>query len=248
MKGIIVGIFCLVCVLNCKGQALRAEIIYERTYNYASIVQRLPYLTKEEKDRSILTMGNKEGLKEKYILQFDRDQSIYTNKEEKGVGSSTNYGGRKEVYYITRNFKTKEMVDIVEVLGEKYITKDILVSRKWKIMNEIKDVANFVCMKAITYDSIRNQKITAWFSDQIPFQVGPEEYFGLPGAILELDKNDGDLIITATEVRLQGQREVVKKPKMKGKHISQQEQNKIIKNYIEQSIKAQRNPYWSIRY
>ena len=78
MKKIFKSLFInLIFLLNVQAQNV-GEINFERTEYWGKIVQRLPYLSKEEKDRSILTRGRDEGYKSKYILAFDSTQSFYT--------------------------------------------------------------------------------------------------------------------------------------------------------------------------
>ena len=103
-------------------------------------------------------------------------------------------------------------------------------------------------MKAETTDTIKNQKITAWFTDALTLSTGPEEFDGLPGTILELIKNDGDVTITATSVLLPKYPLPLKAPKMKGRKITSFKFNELIQKHIIESIEAQRNPFWSIRY
>ncbi|MDQ1086873.1 GLPGLI family protein [Siphonobacter sp. SORGH_AS 1065] len=94
---------------------------------------------------------------------------------------------------------------------------------------------------------MKNQKIIAWFADDIPVSVGPERMYGLPGIILELDYNDGVSVITATKVEMKkvDPKELVL-PKMKGKKINMADHDRIIKEHIKDSIGARRNPYWGV--
>ena len=86
-------------------------------------------------------------------------------------------------------------------------------------------------------------------SDGIIFSGGPEGYHGLPGMILELDINEGDVVITATNIKLTNDPVNLPMPKkMKGKQLTIGEFDKIIEDYISDSIEAERNPYWRIRY
>jgi GLPGLI family protein len=104
-------------------------------------------------------------------------------------------------------------------------------------------------MKAETEDPIKKQKITAWFAQDIPVPAGPERYHGLPGLILELNLNDGDVVIEATNVAFKKVTpDEFKLPKVKGKKINDPAYDTLIKEYIAQQIKAHQNPYWEIRY
>ena len=125
---------------------------------------------------------------------------------------------------------------------------DTLHAPTWKILNQIKEVAGYICMKAVTVDTVKNQTITAWFAQDIPVQAGPERFFGLPGLILELDVNDGDVTIIASKVEFKKLTNEFNLKKMKGKKISDAEYNKIIADFIKESIKGERNPFWGLRY
>jgi GLPGLI family protein len=234
-------------LFNLQSQNV-CQINYVRTEFWGKIVQRLPYLSKEEKDRSILTRGRDEGYKSKYILTFDSTQSFYTYEEESAAESNYGYSWRKEDYLIYKDFANKRKLSQIEELGKTYLIEEIYQRPKWKILNEIKDVAGYICMKAETTDTIKNHKITAWFTDALTLSTGPEEFDGLPGTILELIKNDGDVTITATSVILPKNPLPLKVPKMKGKKIISSKFNELIQKHIIESIEAQRNPYWSIRY
>lgn len=248
MKKIFKSLFInLIFLLNVQAQNV-GEINFERTEYWGKIVQRLPYLSKEEKDRSILTRGRDEGYKSKYILAFDSTQSFYTYEEESAAESKYGYSWRKGDYMIYTDFDNKRKVKLIEELGKTYLIDEIYHRPKWKILNEIKDVAGFICMKAETTDSIKNYKIIAWFTDALPLSTGPEEFDGLPGTILELIKNDGDVVISATSVNFSPKSTPLKIPRMKGKKITSAKFNELIQKHIKESIEAQRNPYWSIRY
>jgi GLPGLI family protein len=134
------------------------------------------------------------------------------------------------------------------MLGKTYIVDDTLHTPTWKILNQIKEVAGYICMKAETVDTVKNQKITAWFAQDIPVMAGPERYFGLPGLILELDINEGDVTIVASKVEFKKLTNEFNLKKIKGKKISDAEYTKIIADFIKDSIKGERNPYWGLRY
>jgi GLPGLI family protein len=43
-------------------------------------------------------------------------------------------------------------------------------------------------------------ELVVWYTEEIPVSVGPDNYAGLPGAILEVDTDNGSNVIMATEV------------------------------------------------
>lgn len=63
--------------------------------------------------------------------------------------------------------------------------------------------------------------VTAWYSPEIPVNQGPENYWGLPGLILEV--NDGKTTILCSKIVLNTKDKVEIKPSKKGKVISQKD-------------------------
>ena len=46
----------------------------------------------------------------------------------------------------------------------------------------------------------KETEVVVWYTEDIIASVGPDNYFGLPGAILEVDMDNGATVTTATEV------------------------------------------------
>ncbi|MFD2551981.1 GLPGLI family protein [Bizionia sediminis] len=74
--------------------------------------------------------------------------------------------------------------------------------------------------------------VTAWYTPQIPVNNGPAEYWGLPGLILEVSA-DRTTILCSKIVLNPAEKEAIKKPS-KGKEVTRQEYNKIMKDKIEE--------------
>lgn len=66
--------------------------------------------------------------------------------------------------------------------NKEWFGKDKLVDWKWEITSENKSISGYNCTKAISH--FGGMLFTAWFSDEIPINVGPEKFDGLPGLIL----------------------------------------------------------------
>ena len=230
---------------NLKGQNDQGTIIYDRTVYYTRIIESLPYLSQEEKDIQKLTWGKQDGYSSKYNLTFDPNQSVYTY----GVNDKEyTWSWRKDEYLVINDLSKKRELKNQFVLGGKlYLIKDQNPRIKWKIENEIREIAGYLCMKATTIDTIKGQTISAWFTDQIPVSSGPEGFGGLPGMILMLDKNDGTAIVEATSVNMEVPSHPIPK-KIKGKELSYTEYEDLIKKFFKQSIEGERNPFWEIAY
>jgi len=83
---------------------------------------------------------------------------------------------------------------------------------------------NFEMPKEIT--------VTAWYSPEIPVNQGPENYWGLPGLILEV--NDGKTTILCSKIVLNAKEKVEIKPSKKGKVISQKDYDETVIKKLEE--------------
>jgi len=228
------------------AQAPQGKITYNRKTDWISIMSKLPYVSEEEVDRMTLTWGSSENKGQNFELYIKDNRSLYTYKEEDSDGS---YSWKKSDLILIRDYKKKTIKDLKEEIGTSFLIEETLPKTKWKILNEIKEIKGYLCMKAETKNTLKDQTIHAWFTDAIPVSAGPEGYSGLPGLILELDINEGDAVITATDIDLTTAIEKLPIPKkMKGKKTTSAELDKRLEKFIAESIEGRKNPYWRIRY
>ena len=192
--------------------------------------------------------GGRYEWKELTLLYFNEKGSRYIDSDET-TEENSRYAERKTAFIINRNFEKNTQTDIIEMIGKTYIVEDSIQIPNWKILNDIKDVAGHICMKASVEDTIKRQKIIAWFAQDMPLNAGPERYCGLPGVILELDVNDGAVVITADKIETKKLTQELDLPKkMKGKKLKEAEYLTMVRDFINEKIKEERNPFWIIRY
>lgn len=231
------------------AQKTEGVVSYTRKTYWTKIIGRMTFLSQEQKDRAAQTWKNDDEFKEKMKLAFNANESLYTYASEQGETEDASYSWRNSELKLYRNFEKDKKTDVVEMLGKTYIVEDSLHTPVWRIGNQIKDIAGYICMRADMEDPIKKQKITAWFAQDIPVPAGPERSHGLPGLILELNLNDGDVVIEATGVAFRPLTpEDLKLPKLKGKKINDAAYDALIRQHIADSMVAHRNPYWAIRY
>ncbi|MFC5411332.1 GLPGLI family protein [Larkinella bovis] len=248
MKKLLLLLFATIGI-QAVAQKMEGMVTYDRTQDYVKIMSRMTFLSLDQKERMKATNKNYSSKPTQMVLYFNEDQSLYTNAEEYWRSDNGQWSYRNSDYIIRRDFKQETKSDVIEMLGRTYLIDDSLQTPKWKILNQLKDIAGHICMKAETEDPIKQQKVVAWFAQDIPVSAGPEQYFGLPGLILELDLNDGDAVVTAVKIEMKDvSKELTANKKIKGKKIKTADYDKIIKDHIQTSMKAQENPYWSIRY
>lgn len=71
-----------------------------------------------------------------------------------------------------------ELSDGIDV----YQINDKLFDWNWQISNETKEIAGYTCRKATS--NLMGYYFEAWYTDEIPINIGPEKFDGLPGLIL----------------------------------------------------------------
>lgn len=85
------------------------------------------------------------------------------------------------------------------VFSSTFLIKDTTRKIKWKITNEMRDVAGYPCRRAngIMMDSIY---VVAFYTEKIHTSGGPESFNGLPGMILQVAVPHENIVWVATKV------------------------------------------------
>lgn len=157
--------------------------------------------------------------------------------------------------YKIKNVKEGWYIELADVFSKEFTIKDDLEKINWTITDETKNIGDYLCIKATrnipvneeerkkyqedleTYNKKgtglfkpvepKEREIVAWFTPQIPIGHGPEEFYGLPGLILEV--KDQNITYLASKIQLNPKDKVsIKVPNTK-KAISKKEFDKIQK-------------------
>ncbi|MBT8262279.1 MAG: GLPGLI family protein [Bacteroidia bacterium] len=156
-----------------------------------------------------------------YTLNFNANESIYTEVEKLDAPSPAISGGINIVVagntdILYRNTAENKIVRETEIMSKPFLIKDVPEKRKWELTKETKSIGEYTCLKATSTEEIEEQifsseldsvttatrlvTTTAWYTLDIPVQHGPDEYWGLPGLILEI--SDGDQTILCSKIVL----------------------------------------------
>ncbi len=127
---------------------------------------------------------------------------------------------------VYRDLKGKKQLTATEFMGRKFLISEEIPSRSWKITGETKSILGKSCTKAVFKDTA--DVFEAWFTLDIPTSGGPGSYSGLPGMILEVNRNDGEMILSATNIEMKSlDAEKMEKPS-KGKKVTREEYQAIV--------------------
>ncbi|MEI6060307.1 MAG: GLPGLI family protein [Bacteroidota bacterium] len=244
----------LLCLLFSPGRELKAQtmegtIKYLLTQNWAKMMASVDYISKQQRDREMYMWGNRSEWKTFTLLHFNATETKYETSEEEAEPGSEGWSNRKETFFMKRNFRDKTIFDGITLLGKTYLIHDSIAPPAWKILNDMKEVSGHICMNASMTDTLRKQNTIAWFALDMPISSGPDRFTGLPGMILEVNINDGALILTADKIDIKPLTTELDIPlKLKGKKINRAEYTKLLEKQIKERKDADEPWFWGISY
>jgi GLPGLI family protein len=207
------------------------------------------YISKNQRDRMMYMWGTRSEWKTYTLLHFNATESKYEDSEEEAEPGMEGWSNRKETFFMKQNFRDRTIYNGITMLGKTYLVHDSIVAPAWKILNDMKEVAGHICMNASLTDTLRKQATLAWFALDMPVSAGPDRFTGLPGIILEVDINNGALVMTADKIDLKPLSTELNVPqKIKGKKINSAEYQRLIEKQIKERKAAEEPWFWGISY
>jgi GLPGLI family protein len=230
MKKVLTVIIALFCLQATEAQVKEGKITYEQKVD---MHRRIP--EDNQQMRSMIPPFRTA----KFELLFGDNQSLFKAIEEEPDMTEQNNGGivirmggaaENEFY---RNFNSKKAVEKRELAEEIYLVEDSIKSVAWKLEEgETKTILGYTCKKA-TGKTDRGSDVIAWYSEEFPVVAGPEQFNSLPGMILGIDANKGEIVFTAVSLDKKVDLKNIKAP-TKGKKITHAEyvakQKEVLRN------------------
>lgn len=172
------------------AQITSGKIVYERKTN----------LYKKFKDEDVRDWlkGEDKNKTDFFELYFNDSISVF-KPQESDLKEKMSWATSKNIVY--QNFTKNYRLTIKEVWGEQLYIEDTLNIRKWKITGSKRIISGYNCQKA-TWQANDTTRIHAWYCDEIIPNVGPESFYGLPGAILGIATEDGGVIYFAKSIEV----------------------------------------------
>ena len=202
-----------------SAQITTGKIVYERKTNLYKKLSKWGDVKDwiKEEDRTKVDM---------FELYFNDSLSLF-KQQESDLKESYSWATDKNTVY--QNLKRNHRYTIKSIWGEAVPLTDTLYGRKWKITDSKRSICGYMCRKAI-WQANDSTSIYAWYCNEISMNVGPESFYGLPGAILGLATEDGGVIYFAKSVeQKQPDPSTLLPPKTKAKVYSPVE----LKAYLE---------------
>ncbi len=219
MKKVLSAMVAILCLQAIQAQTKEGKITYEQKVD---MWRRIP--EDNQQMRSMVPQFRTA----KFELLFADNQCLFKSVEEEQDLSEQNNGGvvirmggnAENEYY--KNFSTHKAVDKRELADDIYLVEDSIRSLTWKLEEgETKTILGHTCKKA-TGKTERGSNIIAWYTEDIPVAAGPDQFNSLPGMILGIDANKGEIVFTAVSLDKKVDAKAIKAP-TKGKKVSNTE-------------------------
>jgi GLPGLI family protein len=230
MKKIIFGFgLVLVTTSSLFAQMKEGKIVYERKTNMWRMITDPEMRTRipEFRTANFELLFNDKASLFRSVPDDEAPDPFANNGGDRG-GQRFNFRMPETTTYI--DLATQMQYESRPMFEKTFLVVDSLKPLKWKISEETKTIAKHLCKKATTTapaqmvrmggvrigrnnaaanDSTKKSdapivtketEVIVWYAEDIAASVGPEVYTGLPGAILEVDMDNGANVTTATEV------------------------------------------------
>jgi GLPGLI family protein len=226
MKKILIAFTAMLSTFVVAAQLKEGTIIYERKIDMHKRIA-------DEQMRAMMPQFRTS----KHQLLFSDSTSIYkaVPEEEAPDPFAGGEGGARVMFRMAggegeqyRNFSQSKFVESRELGAKTYIIEDSIKQQPWKLSDETKTILNYTCKKA-TRTNDRSQVVEAWYTEAIPCPAGPEGFASLPGAILELNINNNEMVYSAVSVSDKVNKKDIKEPS-KGKKVTRAEFAKLMQD------------------
>lgn len=160
--------------------------------------------------------------------------------EDEDDGFSTNGGNvrffrwePKDVYYCDFNANTS--IQYTEFMQKPFLISDSLNMDGWKLTGKQGIVQGYPCIeaKSLVLDSV---EVLAWFTPRIRVKTGPQEFTGLPGAVLFAEYDKGKRVISAEIIQMGRLIKEEDKPEIpeRGEEVTREEYQRIVAEKLEE--------------
>jgi len=216
----------------CFTQSTEGVVTYSETIKMKIEV---PEGMNEEEFRKMMPSEQKASK----TLVFNAQECLYSDAPDQALGGTDatfNSGSddgdvqmdfkiQRPENYQYRDIANGKRIESTEFFGRFFLINEEPKRMKWKVSAEQKQVAGYLCQKAVLQDTAR--QVEAWFTPQIPLDIGPGEFADLPCIILQLSMGNGDRTLVAEKVELKTlDKKAIEKP-TKGKKVTREAFTKI---------------------
>lgn len=254
---LLVGAICLSFIQHSFAQGLTGRAYYKTSSNIKIAMDS----TKMAPDQMAEIQAQlKKQMEKEFIMDFTQTESNWKQAPSLGGGPATASSGGMQIKIMEggqdrllyKNVESQSYIEEQDLMGKEFLVKDSLTTMDWELTGKTKQIGNYECQEA-KYMRIIDAKrfstgmeemetvkdtisITAWFTPQIPVSHGPNQYWGLPGLILEV-QNEGSTIICQKIVLNPGDEPVEIEIPKKGKEVNRAEFTAVQEEQMQDMMK-----------
>jgi len=227
MKSTILSVLSMTLALVALSQSdiTQGSVIYEEVLkidiqmdNMTSEMQAM--LPKENRNSTILYFNEEASRYE----NLDQTDDAVIDQESEGGGVMVMISQPENIMY--RDLKNETTTEQTEFMTRVFLIKSDYLKDEWKLTGNQKMILNYPCQEAFKHEG--EDTVSVWFTPAIPVPTGPGKYANLPGLVLAVEANHGDMTIIAKSVDFKEiDPEKIRKPK-KGKKVTMEEYMAIV--------------------
>lgn len=181
----------LICLSQGVFSQIKGEVVYERILTFTEASKTTFHLYFDP-GRSAFVEQNPPA----------PEQRIHHSGSEEGEVLDFNIRlGSGQAYAVFTDFSKNEIISRTTGAGDRTVlVREGITAVPWEITGESKTIGRFSCSKARGH--FRGRSYTAWFTTDIPAKSGPWKFNGLPGLILEVYDDKGEVYFGARLVKV----------------------------------------------
>ncbi len=253
MKKLIILSFLFFATLNSNAQqTFQGIATYQSLTDISGLKFEVPGMSDDQKSKIMEKM--KKSFQKTFTLKFDKTQSLFEEEQklDNPLNSTSFISGSEGKYF--KDIKEGIEIEEQDLFDKEFLIVDKLTKWDWKLVDEFKKIGDYNCQKAtveipvtkeekesyeadlkkqqtaktnfIVLEEPKPKLVTAWFTQDIPVNNGPRNYWGLPGLILEV--NDGQkTTIVCSKVVINPKEQIVFKKPSNGKKVTRKQFDKI---------------------
>ncbi|MBC5994650.1 GLPGLI family protein [Pontibacter cellulosilyticus] len=175
------------------------------------------------------------------ILTFNAAESLYKPLIDEQDDMAAASGGSGQFVMVRTpqnqtyiNTSQDKRVLLREFMGKTYITQDSLSIMPWKFGDETKTIQGYTCKQAFYTDEKSGKTTVAWYTDKLRPNLGPDNFTSLPGAVLEIDFDNGLRVTRATKVDFKPLKKNDLVEPTKGEKVTNQQYQAMVEEQMKQ--------------
>lgn len=229
----------ILLIMGILASVAAAQVVFAQTEGVITYEIKINMHRNIPADRQEMKNMIPEFRTNKDILAFNANESLHKPVVEDEEDDEFNNGGGMRIRmarpmnetYV--NQEQSKRIVLQEFMGKKFLIEDSLSVMPWKFGTEMKEISGYPCKQATYYNEERKQNVTAWYTDKLRPFLGPESFNTLPGAVLFVDINDGERVITAKTIELRPLKKNELKVPSGGTKTTQEEFRKMMNEQLE---------------